>query len=215
MITDIQYPEGATPLDPNELGGLKHKHITTQGELDQLEQANIESGLRWLSRQRAHVLSDDFAVTLHKRLFGDVWDWAGTFRRTGKSIGIDPIHIAVELRTLMGDAKYWADNKTYPASEAAVRLHHRLVKIHPFPNGNGRHARVMADIVLDRVYRAKPIDWAGGYDLQKMGERRTAYIAALKAADNDDIGPLMEFIGPHDDGVSTSEITRNAGVPAG
>jgi Fic-DOC domain mobile mystery protein B len=197
MIGDLSYPEGATPLDPNELGGLKHKHITTQGELDQLEQANIESGLRWLGRQRAHVLTDDFVVTLHKRLFGD--DWAGTFRKTGKNIGIDPIHIPVELRTLMGDARFWADNKTYSPSEAAIRLHHRLVKIHLFANGNGRHARIMADAVLVRIYKAKPIDWAGGYDLQKMSERRTAYIAALKAADQDDIGPLIEFVGPRDD----------------
>jgi fido (protein-threonine AMPylation protein) len=106
MIKDVQYPEGAPPLDPNELGGLRHKHVTTQGELDQLEQANIESGLRWLGRQRADVLSVDFAITLHKRLFGDVWDWAGRFRKTGKNIGIDPVHIAVELRTLIGDAKY-------------------------------------------------------------------------------------------------------------
>src|SRR6266853_2394875 len=124
MTGIIRYPEGATPLDPSELDGLKFKHITTRGELDQLEQANIESGLRWLARQRADVLTDDFAVTLHKRLFGDVWDWAGSFRRTGKNIGIDPIHIVVELRTLMGDAKYWVENKTYPPSEAAVRLNH-------------------------------------------------------------------------------------------
>jgi Fic-DOC domain mobile mystery protein B len=199
MIAALLYPEGATPLDPNELGGLKYKHITTQGELDQLEQANIESALRWLNRQKAYVLTDDFAITLHKRLFGDVWNWAGTFRRTGKNIGVDPIRISVELRSLMGDAKYWADNKTYPPLEAAVRLHHRLVKIHPFPNGNGRHARIMADTVLDRVYESKPIDWAGGHDLQKMGERRAAYIAALKAADNDDIGPLKEFIGLRSD----------------
>jgi Fic-DOC domain mobile mystery protein B len=199
VIGDLQYPEGATPLDPNELGGLKHKHITTQGELDQLEQANIESGLRWLGRQRAHVLTDDFAITLHKRLFRDVWDWAGTFRTTGKNIGIGPIHIPVELRTLMGDAQYWADNKTYSPSEAAIRLHHRLVKIHPFPNGNGRHARIMADSVLDRVYHAKPIDWAGGHDLQKMNERRTAYIAALRAADQGDMGPLIKFVGPRSD----------------
>ncbi|TYL84412.1 mobile mystery protein B [Bradyrhizobium cytisi] len=199
MIGDLQNPDAATPLDPNELDGLKHKHITTQGELDQLEQANIGSGLRWLGRQRAHVLTDDFVITLHKRLFGDVWNWAGTFRKTGKNIGIDPVHIPVELRTLMGDAQYWADNKTYSPSEAAIRLHHRLVKIHPFPNGNGRHARIMADAVLDRAYKAKPIDWAGGYDLQKMNERRTAYIAALKAADQDDIGPLIRFVGPRDD----------------
>jgi Fic-DOC domain mobile mystery protein B len=199
VIKDMQDPDGATPLDPNELGGLKHRHITTQAELNQLEQANIASGLRWLGRQRSDVLTDNFATTLHSRLFGDVWDWAGTFRKTGKSVGIDPIHISAELRTLMDDARYWADNNTYPPSEAAVRFHHRLTKIHPFANGNGRHARIMADAMLESVYKVKPIDWTAGQDLQKIGPRRIAYIAALKAADRDDIGPLIEFIGPRDD----------------
>lgn len=199
MTVVMEYPDGATPLDPNELGGLKFKHITTREELDELEQANIESGLRWLARHKGEVLTDDFAITLHKRLFGDVWDWAGSFRRTGKNIGIDPIHIGVQLRSLMDDARFWAEQKTYPPSEFAIRLHHRLVQIHPFPNGNGRHARVMADTVLDRVYGAEPIDWAGGHDLQKMNERRVAYIAALKAADQGDIRPLMQFIGPCSD----------------
>jgi Fic-DOC domain mobile mystery protein B len=134
----MDYPDGATPLDPNEFGGLKFKHITTREELDELEQANIESGLRWLARHRGEVLSDDFTVTLHKRMFGAVWNWAGTFRRTGTNIGIDPIHIRVELRMLMDNAQYWADHKTFPGSEAAIRLHHRLVQIHPFPNGNGK-----------------------------------------------------------------------------
>jgi Fic-DOC domain mobile mystery protein B len=199
MIEEMQYPEGATPLDPNELAGLKFKHITTRGELDELEQANIESGLRWLARQRGDVLSESFAITLHKRLFGDVWDWAGSFRRTGKNIGVDPIHIGVELRTLLDDARYWANNKTYPASEAAIRLHHRLVKIHPFTNGNGRHARIMTDTVLDRIYGTEAIDWTGGYDLQKMNDRRLAYIAALKAADQGDMALLMTFIGSRGD----------------
>lgn len=199
MIGLTEYPDGATPLDPNELGGLKHKHITTREELDELEQANIESGLLWLGRHKGEVLTDDFAVNLHKRLFGDVWDWAGTFRRTGKNIGIDPVHIPVELRMLMGNAKYWADNKTYPASEAAIRFHHRLVQIHAFPNGNGRHSRIMADTLLSRVYGSKPIDWAGGHDLQKLNDRRLAYIAALKSADQEDFGPLLAFVGPRDD----------------
>ena len=196
MIENLQCPEGATPLDPNELDGLKHKHITTQGELDQLEQANISSGLRWLGRQRGDVLTDHFVIVLHKRLFGEVWDWAGTFRKTDKNIGIDPLHIPVELRALMGDAKYWADNKTYSPLEAAVRLHHRLAMIHPFPNGNGRHARIMADAILDRVYDTQPIDWAGGHDLQKMNTRRAAYIAALKAADKGDYATLLAFCSP-------------------
>jgi Fic-DOC domain mobile mystery protein B len=195
----MEYPDGATPLDPNEIGGLKFKHITTREELDELEQANIESGMRWLARYRSDVITDAFAVTLHSRLFGEVWDWAGSFRQTGKNIGIDPIYIRVELRALMDDARYWAGHKTYPASEAAIRLHHRLVQIHPFPNGNGRHARIMADTVLARVYDAPPIDWAGGHDLGKLNERRTAYIAALRAADRGDIGPLIAFIGPRAD----------------
>jgi Fic-DOC domain mobile mystery protein B len=199
MLEGIEYPQGATPLDPDELGGLKFRHITTRGQLDELEQVNIETGLRWIARQRRDVLTDNFAIVLHKRLFGDVWEWAGTFRRTGKNIGVDPVQIAVQLRMLMDDARYWAEHQTYPASEAAIRLHHRMVQIHPFPNGNGRHARIMADTVLARVYRAEPFDWAGGYNLQRMNDRRLAYIAALRAADRGDLGPIIAFIGPRDD----------------
>lgn len=196
MTITLEYPEGATPLDPNEIGGLKYKHIKTQGELDELEQANIASGLRWLARmRRKDILTDDFVVELHRRLFADVWDWAGTFRRTGRNIGVDPGQIAIQLHGLMDNAQYWATHGTYPAIEAAVRLHHKLVFIHPFPNGNGRHARIMADVVLGKVYGTDPIDWMAGSDLQKIGERRTAYIAALKAADVHDIGPLLAFVG--------------------
>jgi len=177
--------------------GLRFKHVTTRGELDELEQANIESGLLWLGRQRRKdVLTDDFALTLHRRLFGEVWNWAGTFRKTEKNIGVDPLEISVQLRTLMDDAKYWAEHSTYDPVEAAVRLHHRMVFIHPFPNGNGRHARIMADTMLSRVYAADPVDWAGGHDLQKMNERRTIYIAALRAADKGDLGPLLDFVAP-------------------
>jgi Fic-DOC domain mobile mystery protein B len=126
-------------------------------------------------------------------LFGSVWDWAETFRRTGKNIGIDPVHIAVELRMLTDSARYWAKAGTHSRIDDDVRFYHRMVQIHPFPNGNGWHARNLADTVLTRVYRAPPIDWAGGYDLQKMDERRSAYIAALKAADRGDFAPLLVF----------------------
>jgi Fic-DOC domain mobile mystery protein B len=195
MIRDLKYAKGATPLDPNELAGLIPKHITTQGELDELEQANIQSGLLWLSRQKGDVLTDDFAVKLHKQLLGEVWEWAGSFRKTGKNIGIDPIQIPVELRMLMDNARYWVDHKTYSPVEAAVRFHHRLTQIHPFPNGNGRHARIMADAMLEHVYGAPAIDWAGGYDLKEMNVRREAYIVVLKAADGGDFGQLMESLG--------------------
>ncbi len=193
-MTIINEPDGATPLDPDEMGGLKFRHVTTRGELDHLEQANIQEGLQWLSRNRtADILNASFVCDLHKRLFGDVWKWAGTYRRTGKNIGIDPIHISVELRTLLDDLRYWIDQKTYSPQEAALRFHHRLVFIHPFPNGNGRHARLMADAVLSKLYKATPIDWSGGHDLQSMGTRRTAYIQALRAADQGDYEPLFSF----------------------
>ncbi|BAB49289.1 mobile mystery protein B [Mesorhizobium japonicum] len=190
------YPVGATPLDPNELAGLKHRHITTQAELDELEQANITSGLLWLSRtRRKDILSDGFAIELHRQLFGQVWNWAGAFRTTGKNIGVDPAQIGSQLRVVLDDARYWADKGTYMPREAAVRLHHRIVFVHPFANGNGRHARILADAVLEKIYKVDPIDWTAGSDLQKMNERRAGYIAALKAADRHDITPLLAFVG--------------------
>jgi Fic-DOC domain mobile mystery protein B len=196
MTFVMSYPEGATPLDPNERVGLKHRHITTQGELNELEQANIIVGLRWLERlRRPDVLSDAFALQLHKRLFGDVWDWGGKLRQTGRNIGIDPLHIAVQLRACIDDARFWFEHETYSPTEAALRFHHRLTVIHPFPNGNGRHARIMADALLQKVYGMASIDWAGGETLQNNSERRTQYIKALKAADGGEFEFLFRFAG--------------------
>lgn len=191
----FEEPEGATPLDPDEKEGLKHDHITTRGELDELEQANIVQGLQWVSRSRGDILTDDFIRGLHKRLFGEVWDWAGTYRLREKNIGIDPIHISVQLRHLLGDARFWAENRTYAPLEAGARFHHRMVQIHPFPNGNGRHARIAADIYLEKYYECPPINWAHGFDLQTDNERRNAYIAALRSADAGDLEPLLAFVG--------------------
>ncbi len=185
----IEYPEGATPLDSDELEGLKYKHITTKGELDQLEQGNIQMGLVWLSRSRnPDLLSEEFIRKLHKQLFGDVWKWAGKFRTTGKNIGVDAAQIGVQLRMLLDNTKYWIENETYPAEEIAIRFHHRLVYIHLFPNGNGRHARIMADALLTKLMKKKPIDWAGGYDLQLMinVRRKELCINNIRAADNPD-----------------------------
>lgn len=192
----FREPEGATPLDPDERQGLRFGHITTRAELDELEQANIEQGLAWISRRRRlDIFDDGFVRRLHKALFGDVWTWAGEYRRTEKNIGIDPIHISVQLRTLLGDARYWADNAVFAPLEAAARFHHRMVQIHPFPNGNGRHARIAADILLEVAFRHPPIDWAGGFDLQAGNPRRKAYIAALRAADAGDFALLLGFVG--------------------
>ena len=196
MSNTIDEPDRATPLDPDEREGLKFKHITTRGELNEVEQANVQEGLLWLKRRRKkEVLSEQFVRELHKRLFGEVWRWAGGFRQTEKNIGIDPIYIGVQLRLLLDDAAYWAGNTTHSPIEAAARLHHRLVQIHCFPNGNGRHARIMADAYLAECYSHKAIDWAAGHDLMSSNKRRDAYIASLRSADTGDYTSLLSFVG--------------------
>jgi len=188
----MDYPDGATPLDPDELTGLKFSHIQTRAELDQMEQVNIQDGLRWLARQKEpEVLSDTFLRQLHKRLLGEVWSWAGSFRLTEKNIGVAPEQIAVSLRDLLDDVDYWIEHKTYAKREIALRFHHRLVKIHLFSNGNGRHARIATDALLLKVLEEKPINW-GDTRLQDSGEHRHEYIEALKAADKGDYQPLLD-----------------------
>lgn len=196
VLIKVNHPvEDTTALDPDEAQGLKFK-ITTRGELNRLEQANIQNGIAWMRRSRStDLLSESYVRELHKRLFGEVWSWAGTFRRTGKNIGVDPLHIAVELRKLLGDMQYWFDSEVYAPREAVIRFHHRLTAIHPFPNGNGRHARIMADALLIKLYRLPAVDWAGGQDLASMGDRRKYYIQALRAADGGDYEPLLAFAG--------------------
>ncbi|MCA9500213.1 MAG: mobile mystery protein B [Nitrospira sp.] len=189
-------PEGATPFTLDERDGLKHKHVTTRGELDHLEQANVANGMRWMRRSRKKdLLTERYVRELHRQLFGEVWKWAGNFRNTEKNIGIDPREIGVELRLLLDNARYWIEHKTYSPKEIAIRFHHRLVFIHPFPNGNGRHARVMADAILMKIFDQPPIDWAGGHELQAIGPRRSEYISALRAADQEDYSPLFTFAG--------------------
>jgi len=197
MIFD--EPEGATPLDPDEIDGLKFAHVATRGELNELEQANITAGMLWLRRRRKNpILTESFMRQLHKKLFGEVWRWAGAFRKTEKNIGVDPIEIAVQLRMLLGDALYWAEHGTYAPLEAAAKFHHRLVQIHLFPNGNGRHARIATDLFLKEYFQHPPIDWAGGYELENMNERRKDYIAALRGADKGEYSALRLFVGLHD-----------------
>lgn len=193
-MIDFAYPPGATPLTPEEIEGLKLKHITTRGELDRWEQENIQDALAWLKRKRnPNILSEDFILELHKRMFGKVWLWAGQFRKTDKNIGVSWLRIAVELRQLIDDAKAWVKFKTYPVDEIAYRFHHRLVWIHLFPNGNGRHSRLMADVILSELFNAEVFTW-GQDDLLRANDIRKQYITALKAADNHDYSLLREFI---------------------
>ena len=138
------------------------------------------------------ILTEDFVRELHVRMFGAVWKWAGTFRRSNKNIGVDKHQIAVELKTLLDDCKYWIDNKSFPDDEIAIRFKYRIVAIHCFPNGNGRHSRLIADILIEKVFNRDVFSW-GGRNLAESGQFRSAYINALHDADKDNHEPLLLF----------------------
>jgi len=195
-MTDLfQEPEDATPLEPNEREGLLQTWITHRRDLNEAERENIVEGAAWARGRRRvsleRLLSEDFMRTLHKRMLGDVWEWAGVFRTTERNIGVQPHRIGMELAGLLSDVHYWIGHQTFPADEIAIRFHHRLVAIHPFPNGNGRHARLVADLLIERL-GGEHFSWGGG-TLADVGELRTRYMAALRAADNHDIAPLLLF----------------------
>ncbi len=188
------HPVGATPLDQDEMDGLKLRHITTRMELDRWEQDNIHDALRWLGRRRASdILTEAFIKTLHQKMFGKVWKWAGTFRRSGKNIGVEWPQISVQIRNLLDDARYWIDHKTYPDDEIAVRFHHKLVWIHAFANGNGRHARLMADVLLQELFHKEPFSW-NIPEVDDPDEVRKRYLLALRAADKNDFSALLGFV---------------------
>jgi len=192
-MTNDENVDGATPLGPDESVGLKFKHITTRNQLDELEQANIVEGLLWLKKvKREDILTIGFARDLHKALFGQVWRWAGTFRQTEKNIGIDPLQISMALKNLLDDVLAWIEFETYPPMESVLRFHHQLVKIHPFPNGNGRFSRIYVDVVAEKYFSISPINW-GGRDLDKVTETRRRYIDALRAADGGDLTLLFDL----------------------
>lgn len=201
MMPEVfEYPDGATPLDPDALEGLKFPHVETRGDLDQLEQANIQEGLHWLERHKdPDILSVHFACMLHGKLFGQVWDWAGHIRKRELSIGIDPLQVGSQLAQLLGNAQFWIDEGVFPPLEIASRLHHQLVYIHPFYNGNGRHARIYADAVLQKLCGVDPIDWTKGVNLQKENDIRGQYIQALRDADAGNYAPLFTFTGAAQD----------------
>ena len=185
-------PNDATPLESEEREGLRQSWISTRSELNQAEQANIAAGVAWANRsRRKDILTEVFLRQLHTKMFGDVWSWAGEFRHTERNIGIDPVRIPIELRTLLDDVRYWVDQGTYPADEIAVRFHHRLVAIHPFPNGNGRTARMMADLLVVELGE-EPFTW-GRVSLANAGQARSQYIEVLRKADRHDVAPLLEF----------------------
>jgi len=193
MVMHFQYPPGATPIDPDEALGLIPKHISTQAQLNAWEELNIVEGANWIERQKLIQSFDEGLVReLHRRMFNETWQWAGTFRKSAKSIGIDWTQISIALKNLIDNTTYQIENKTLPLDEIVVRFHHQLVLIHAFPNGNGRHARLMADALIVNLGGAR-FSWGGNTSIASPGATRQNYLSALRAADNGDIAPLMKF----------------------
>ena len=183
--------EANTPLTAEEREQLNPAYITLRHELNEAEQINIGQALRWTAARKRDVLDQNFLRQLHKRMFGDVWRWAGQYRTTARNIGVDAYRIAMDVRQAIDDSFYWVEHKTYPPDEIAVRFSHRLVAIHPFPNGNGRFSRLAGDLLTHQLGQ-EPFTW-GRANLIDTGETRARYIEALRAADNHDIKPLLLF----------------------
>jgi Fic-DOC domain mobile mystery protein B len=192
MALSLQYSPGATPLSPDEMQGLIPSFITTQGALNEFEQANIAKGSAWAYKSRQKILSEKFIMDLHFRMFGATWKWAGKYRTSDKNIGVPYWDIPMRVIELLKNVQTHIESQAMPQDEIAIRFHHKLVSIHPFPNGNGRHSRLMADLLIVNL-GGKPFSWGGGSDLVPPSEIRNAYLFALRAADSRDIVPLLAF----------------------
>ncbi|HRE74067.1 MAG TPA: mobile mystery protein B [Flavobacteriales bacterium] len=195
MGLNLEYIEGQTPLEDEEKDGLLIPSIATRGELDEFEQQNIEKAIEWtLSRsfKPEVVFSVAFIQQLQKRMYGDVWKRAGHFRTSDKNLGIDKRKIPSALKMLVDDAMFWHENKTYLPDELAIRFKHRLVCIHCFPNGNGRHSRLIADVIIEKIYKQAVFTW-GAANLYNSNDARKTYLKAVKAADKGDYRLLMDF----------------------
>jgi len=198
MENNFIEQDGSTPLTNDELQQLKIKSIITQGELNEYEQLNINEALRWLVFQKVtiqKIMNFTFIKKLHKKMFGDVWVWSGEFRKTEKNIGVDPIFITTQLKNLLEDTLAQINYKSYSPREIAVRFHHRLVWIHPFVNGNGRHARVMTDLLLQAMNQ-EAFSWGqhGLTQYKDHTQNRKEYIQALREADKGIMESLIKFV---------------------
>lgn len=190
-------PSGATPIEDEEISGLIPEFVATRADLNQAEFENIAKALPRVIRRAERegldgVLSYGFMLDLHHRMFADVWTWAGTLRKRITNIGVDPSQIVMQSRLLFDDARMWHKESAFRPDELAVRIHGRLVSIHPFPNGNGRSTRLMADLYLTAI--GSPMFTWGGSRLDQEDSGRAAYIRALVSAiETDDYSELVRF----------------------
>lgn len=194
-VNTFEAAPGATPIDKNEAAGLIPTYISTQAELNAVEQENILKAELWLAKSSnpETVLSESFFRQLHREMFGEVWRWAGKYRTSEKSIGVPWDQVPTAVKTMLENARYQLENKVYEHDELAARLHHRAVEIHAFPNGNGRHARYLSDALLASFGIAR-FSWGANAELGQPGSARRAYISALKDADNKKFASLLKFV---------------------
>ena len=188
----FETDDNSTPLTEEEKQQLKAKWITTRSELNELETKGIANAEIWLLKNKKDILNETFIKNLHKKMFGDIWKWAGSFRTTERNIGVAPYEIQPKLRILLDDVKFWIDNRTFSPKEIAIRFHHRLVQIHPFPNGNGRISRLMADLLM-KQFDLPALNWGSG-SLTEISELRKEYISSLREADSGNYTLLLSFI---------------------
>jgi Fic-DOC domain mobile mystery protein B len=197
FILDHKYSDGNTPIRAEEAEQLIPR-ISTIGELNEYEAVNILRAREWAFESRTmkttDPLEEPYIRELHHRMFDNVWKWAGTYRQTERNIGCDPKEIVQRIPQLLASTRYWLENKTFSTDEALLRFHHQLTRIHPFANGNGRHARMIADVVAVRHGHAE-FTWGAGKDLVAAGDPRTRYLAALRALDanENDVKLLLDF----------------------
>jgi len=198
FILSHQYSDGNTPIRPEEAEQLIPK-ISTMKELNEYEALNILQGQTWAFSNRTmnatNPLYESYVRTLHAKMFDQVWKWAGTYRKHELNIGCDPRDILQRVPQLLGNVQYWLEHKTFLLDECFVRFHHQLVsKIHPFPNGNGRHARMITDIVAVKL-RHPEFTWGAGRDLVTDGDARIRYLAARRALDanQNDVKAMLGF----------------------
>jgi|SRR5882672_605082 len=190
---------GETPLREEDLKDLKLPWIKTREQLNEVEGENIVSAKEWALKSRnaalPGMLSDEYIQSLHKRMYRDVWKWAGKIRHheLQNEFASKPSQIRIDLKNAYNDAKYWLEHLKLGPEEFAVQVHHRIVRVHPFHNGNGRHARLMADLILERHFKLAPLQWGGGSALDNDEPNRANYISALKAADAGDYGALLRL----------------------
>ena len=193
MGLNDDLPNGATPLDADELHGLIPTHLVSRNQLNEWEERNIQAALSWIERQRwLRPLEEAWLRRLHREMFAQTWRWAGHYRSSDKSIGADWRQIRMQLPALLADIAYQVEHRVEPVDQIAVRFHHRLVSIHPFPNGNGRHARLIADVLIEQL-GAPRFSWGGSSSLVDASALRQQYIAALQQADRGDISALLAF----------------------